>query len=62
MHLYWTSLSHFEEVTLSSSLHLQAGSSCSGNYQAGISINIFDITPWVGPLVQYWEVLSHPVK
>ena len=36
MHLYWTSLSHFEEGTLSSSLHLQAGSSYPGNYQAGI--------------------------
>ena len=35
MHLYWTSLSHLKEETLSSSLDLQAGLS-SSNCQAGI--------------------------
>ena len=36
MHLYWTSLSHLKEGTLSSSLDLQAGSLTSSNCQAGI--------------------------
>ena len=36
MHLYQTSLSHFKEGTLSSSLDLQAGSLSSRNCQAGI--------------------------
>ena len=36
MCLYWTSLLHLKEGTLSSSLDLQAGSLSSSNCQAGI--------------------------
>ena len=35
MHLYWTSLSHLEEGTLSSSIDPQVGSFSSRNCQAG---------------------------
>ena len=36
MCLYWTSLSHLEEGTLSSSIDLQAGSFSARNCQVGI--------------------------
>ena len=36
MHLYWTSLLHLEEETLTSSIDPQAGSFSSRNCQAGI--------------------------
>ena len=36
MHLYWTSLSHFKEGTLSSSLDIQIGSLYLRNCQTGI--------------------------
>ena len=53
MHPYWTSLSHFKEGTLSSSLDVQAGSLSSRTVKQVFSISFFVIIPWAGPLVQY---------
>ena len=41
MHLYWTSLSHLEEGTLSSSTDPQAGGFSSRNCQASIFHKFF---------------------
>ena len=56
------SLSHFEEGTLILAFIYRLVVHTQGTIKQVFCIYIFDIIPWTGPLVQYWEVLSCPVK